>query len=235
MNNTNNISIKNKVKNTMKEKHSYSMMQIALTILFVTCLLISNIAVIKTISLPFGIIATGAELVFPITYILSDVFSEVYGYRWSRITCYFGFASNLLMTIVLNLVILIPYPEYFTDQDAITTVFSNTPRVFIASALAFIIGDFVNDNVFEVLKKKHKDDMKGFSIRAILSSFTGELVDSLIFVPIAFIGKMELKDLLYLIAFQVLVKVLYELILLPITTYVTKRIRTYEMDDVKID
>ena len=68
-----------------------------LTVIFVTCFLISNILAAKQFQLPFGITMTGAVIVFPITYILSDLFSEVYGYEWSRKTCYIAFAMNILM------------------------------------------------------------------------------------------------------------------------------------------
>ena len=82
-----------------KKRQSYSLVQIILTVLFVSCFLISNILAVKQIQLPFGITMTSAIYIFPIVYILSDVFSEVYGYKWSRMTCYMAFAMNILMVV----------------------------------------------------------------------------------------------------------------------------------------
>ena len=88
----------------------------------------------------------------------------------------------------------------------------STPRVLIASFLAFIVGGLVDDLVFKKLKDKHPNDMKGFGFRAILSSLFGELVDSLIFLPIAFLGQMPLKTLAIMTILQVVIKTGYEII-----------------------
>ena len=82
-----------------------SELQTALTICFVVCMLVSNIITAKQVQFPLGITMTGAIFIFPITYILSDVFSECYGYRWSRVTCYMAFAANLFMALVFQFVI----------------------------------------------------------------------------------------------------------------------------------
>ena len=129
-------------------KKKVSNLQLILTLTFVVCLLISNIVAAKQMLLPFGITMTGAVVVFPIVYVLSDVFSEVYGYKWSRITCYFGFIFNLLMVLIFSIVINSPAPDYWTNQEAFATVLGNTPRMLIASLSAFVIGDFINDKIF---------------------------------------------------------------------------------------
>lgn len=212
----------------MKRKRSVSELQLYLTLLFVVSLLISNIITAKQVLLPFGIVMTGAVFVFPITYILSDLFSEVYGYRWSRITCYLGFAANLFMVLIFSAVIATPAPDYWLNQEAFQTVLGNTPRVLVASLLAFVLGDFVNDRVFRKMKEKYPNSIKGFGWRAILSSVCGELVDSLVFLPIAFIGQMPLKTLAVMTVMQVLIKTGYEVIILPITRLVVKKTSAYE-------
>ena len=103
------------------KKERISFLQVCLTIVFVTAMLISNVITAKQVLLPGGITMTGAVFIFPITYILSDVFSEVYGYKWSRITCYFAFSMNLFMVIVFSLVIQTPAPSYWTNQEAFAT------------------------------------------------------------------------------------------------------------------
>lgn len=210
------------------KKERISFLQVCLTIVFVTAMLISNVITAKQVLLPGGITMTGAVFIFPITYILSDVFSEVYGYKWSRITCYFAFAMNLFMVIVFGLVIKTPAPDYWTNQEAFATVLGSTPRVMGASLLAYVIGDFVNDRIFRRMKAKHSDDMKGFGWRAIISSFFGELCDSLVFLPIAFLGQMPIATLATMTVCQVLIKTGYEIIILPVTTLVVKRSKKYE-------
>lgn len=212
----------------MKKFKEISMMQLVLTLLFVVSLLISNIITAKQVLLPFGIVMTGAVFIFPITYILSDLFSEVYGYKWSRITCYLAFAANLFMVLVFSAVIATPAPDYWMNQEAFQTVLGNTPRVLFASLLAFVVGDFVNDRVFKKMKEKHPNDHKGFGLRAILSSLCGELVDSLIFLPIAFIGLMPIQTLAVMTAMQVLIKTGYEIVILPITKLVVKKVSKVE-------
>ena len=152
----------------------------------------------------------------------TDLFSEVYGYRWSRITCYIAFTMNLLMVIVFSLVIISPAPDYWTNQEAFMTVLGNTPRVLVASLTAFVIGDLVNDRVFRKMKKRYPDSHRGFGRRAIWSSLCGEIVDSLIFLPIAFLGLMPLSNLVVMTITQVFLKTGYEIIILPVTTYVVK-------------
>jgi uncharacterized integral membrane protein (TIGR00697 family) len=199
------------------EQKKASSLQVVLTVLFVSCLLTSNVIAAKQIALPFGITMTGAVMVFPITYILSDIFSEVYGYGWSRITCYLAFSMNLLMVVAFDLVIKTPAPEYWGNQEAFRAVLGSTPRVLLASLSAFVVGDLVNDKIFRKFKKRHPDSHKGFGIRAVVSSFLGEMVDSAIFLPIAFVGQMPFEALAKMLFTQVAIKTAYEVVALPLT------------------
>ena len=211
-------------------KKNISKLQLILTVLFVVCLLVSNIITGKQVQLPFNIVMTGAVFIFPITYILSDLFSEVYGYKWSRFTCYLGFAMNLFMVLVFTAVIETPAPHYWQNQGAFEIVLGNTPKILFASLLAFMIGDYVNDRVFKKFKEKHPKDHKGFEFRAILSSLCGEVTDSAIFLPIAFLGTMPLKTLLVMGITQVSIKITYEIIILPVTKQVVKKVSKHERE-----
>ena len=213
---------------TYKRKRLVSELQLVLTLLFVVALVVSNIITSKQVLLPFNITMTGAVFIFPITYILSDLVSEVYGYRWSRLTCYFGFAANLFAALVFSAVIQSPAPEYWQNQEAFQTVLGSTPRVLVASLLAFVIGDFVNDRIFAKMKRKYPDSIKGFGARAIFSSLMGELVDSLVFLPLAFWGLMPVQTLIIMTISQVAIKTGYELVILPFTTLAVKLVTKYE-------
>ena len=213
----------------MKKDKKISILLLGLIILYTISFLISNIITIKQIILPFGITMTSAVILFPIVYILSDVFSEVYGYRWSRNTRYIAFASNLFMVLIFTIVINLPSASTFTGQEALIQILGSTPKVLFASLLAYLIGDFVNDKIFAKMKEKHTDT-KGFGIRAIVSSAVGELVDSLIFLPIAFLGLMPISTLAVMTICQVFIKTGYEVIILPVTTKLVKWVKKLEGD-----
>lgn len=217
-----NMERKNSIVNS-----NYSFLQLTLTVIFTISLLLSNIIVNKQISLPFGQATVGSVILFPLTYVLSDVFSEVYGYRWSRVTCYLAFAMNIVMVLIFELTLAWPYPDSFANQDAFQAVLGSTPRITAASLIAYVAGDFVNDRVFARMKKNHPD-IKGFAWRAIISSCIGELSDCLVFLPLAFIGTLPAKTLLAIGLAQVAAKILLEAVLLPITTAVTKAVKRDE-------
>lgn len=205
-------------------KKTISKLQAWLTAIFVAAMLTSNVISAKQIQLPFGITMTSAVIVFPITYILSDIFSEVYGYKWSRTTCYMAFGANLLMVCVFSLAICTPAPTYWGGQEAFKQVLGSTPRILGASLLGFVAGDFVNDRVFRAMKAKHSTDLKAFGWRAIISSFAGEACDSAIFIPLAFFGQMPIASMLTMAAVQILLKVGYEVVILPVTSMAVKKI-----------
>lgn len=207
-----------------------SSLQTFLTVIFTSCFLISNVLAAKQFALPFGITMTGAVIIFPITYILSDLFSEVYGYTWSRKTCYMAFLMNLLMVGAFQLAIILPPASFWQGQDAFKATLGSTPRILFASLIAYVAGDFANDKVFAKMKAKHKTTLKGFGTRAILSSFVGEVCDSCIFIPLAFAGTMPLKALVIMGITQTALKVTYEVLILPLTHLCTRKVLEYERE-----
>ncbi|MFA6865760.1 MAG: queuosine precursor transporter [Sphaerochaetaceae bacterium] len=215
-----------------KEFHkSLSPIQAVLTTLYVVSLLIANIVASKQVQLPFGIVMTGAIFIFPVTYILSDIFSEIYGFKWSRITCQIAFLANILAVSIFSLVIITPAPAYWENQNAFATVLGSTPKILIASLAAFYLGDYVNDKIFCKMKEKHGDSK--FGLRAIVSSLCGEFTDSLIFIPLAFIGTMPINKIMTMIIIQPTLKVLYEILIFPITNKICKKLKKIERSEIE--
>lgn len=220
------------LKLTFKEMFSkekkVSILQMSLGVLQVMALILSNILVIKNINLlglPF--LATScAILTFPITYILSDVFSEVYGYRWSRVCGTWAVIGTVLASLLFALAIAIPGSEAFTAQEAFKTVLGNTPLIAFASVLAFWVGDTVDDLVFAYLKKKNGSE-KLFGIRAILSSLAGKYVDGIIFT---FVGLhfLPMSVKIIMVINCPLVQILLETLCLPITHFISKKLKKAE-------
>ena len=162
------------------------------------------------------------------------MFSEVYGYKWSRFTCYLAFGINLLAVGVFYLANSLP-AVIPAQVEAFRSVLLGTFACTMASFIAFIVGDFVNDKIFAKMKKNHTGltNHKGFGLRAILSSFAGELADSCIYLPLAFLvfnPIMTVKEVIIMILLQVTLKTVYEALILPVTIWLTKKVSKYESE-----
>lgn len=189
-------------------------------------MLIANIIAGKQFQI-FDFALPCAVVVFPITYILSDVFSEVYGYKWSRRSAWVSFGMNLFAVAAFQMTIALPGVAWFTAQEAFEAVLGNTPRILIASLMSYMIGDWVNDRVFRKMKAADKEN-KRFGLRAIASSFFGEFTDSLIFIPFAFFGTMPVSQMVTMVFIQAGTKLVLELLLLPATKWCVYMARKHE-------
>ncbi len=167
------------------KKEEYSKIFIILCAINITCLLISNIITIKTINV-FGLIFTAGDILFPITYILNDVFAEVYGFKKTKLVIWLSFFCNLLMVIIFRITILLPVNETFDMQNDLVNILGSTPRILIASFISFLVGNFANSIVMSKMKVKTKG--KYLALRTIGSTLIGEGLDTIIFIPIVFIG-----------------------------------------------
>lgn len=205
-----------------------SITQSLLTMLYVVCFIISNILAAKQYIFIGDIALNCGTIVFPITYILSDIFSEVYGYKWSRISWATAFISCLFVVACIEIAILMPYPDFWTNQEAFASVLGSTPRTLFASMVAFAVGDYLNDKVFKKMKERHKEDLKGFGYRAILSSLIGETFDSLIFFPLAFYGIVPVETMIITGIALILMKVGYECLIFPVTKTLARKLLKHE-------
>ena len=195
-----------------------------LSILFCVCLIASNLFETKIFSLG-ALTLTGGFIIFPISYILNDCISEIYGYRNARFVILTAFAMNLFFVLSSQLVRILPGAGFWNGQEHFDYIFNANLRITAASMLAFLCGSLMNAKVMTRMKADQGD--KGFGWRAVASSLVGESLDSVIFFPIAFFG-VPFTKLLVMMATQIVLKTLYEVILLPITTRFVKRLRTDE-------
>jgi len=208
-----------------KDKASYSFVFLVLFSIFLACLLISNIIAGKLI-LVFGMVLPSAVILFPITYILGDVFTEVYGYEKTRSIIWIGFAANMLMSMIFMIAVALPYPGFFKDQSAYATVLGLTPRIVLASLIAYWAGEFANSISLSILKKLTKG--KFLWVRTIGSTVVGQSLDTVLFISISFAGNVPLSVLLQMMAAQYLFKVAYEAVLTPFTYKVVGYIKRIE-------
>ena len=198
-------------------------------VVFCVCLICSNLLEVKMVSLG-GITATAGLIVFPISYIINDCIAEVWGYRKARLIIWLGFLMNLLAVLFIQLAIVLPSAPFWEGQSAFEATFSSTPRILLASFIAFLAGSFLNAYVMS--KMKLGQHGRRFSLRAVASTLLGETVDSLVFFPIAFYGVLPNETLLALICTQAGLKTLYEIIALPVTVRVVKVLKKKENLDV---
>ena len=216
----------------MKEPR-FSLTFLLLSSLFCICLIVSNLIEIKTIDVGSFFTITAGVIVFPISYILNDCIVEVYGFRKARLMIWMGFAANLLVSFFLQVAILLPGGDAWELQGAMESIYGSVPRIMFASFTAFLCGSFVNAYVMS--KMKLSSGTKNFSLRAIVSTLWGEGVDSLLFFPIAFAGVFPWSVIFSLIITQALIKTAYEIIILPITIRVVKRLKRIEGGEEIID
>ncbi|HJG89667.1 queuosine precursor transporter [Barnesiella viscericola] len=198
-------------------------------VVFCVCLICSNLLEVKMVSLG-GITATAGLIVFPISYIINDCIAEVWGYRKARLIIWLGFLMNLLAVLFIQLAIVLPSTPFWEGQSAFEATFSSTPRILLASFIAFLAGSFLNAYVMS--KMKISSGGKHFSLRAIASTIVGESADSLLFFPIAFGGVVPVKELIVLIVTQACLKTAYEIIILPVTIRVVRLVKRIDGSDV---
>lgn len=196
-----------------------------LIVVFVAVLIMSNVLANHMLQGP-GFTMDAGTLTFPITYILSDVFSEVYGYKWSRRVTYTAAALNFIFALLIMAAIALPQPDWY-DGSHFALGIGSSMRIVIASILSFSIGDWVNDIIFRAMKRKHKD-LKGFTLRAVVSSFGGQIVDTNVFVFTAFAFTMPFSEMWPMIYMGILLKTGYEIVILPLTSWVTKKVQRQE-------
>mgnify|MGYP002769356751 CR=1 FL=1 len=198
---------------------------LTLCVVFVSCIIMSNVLANETLQVYKWSLDAGIFL-FPITYILSDIFSEVYGYKWSRRVTWMAVTLNLIFSLLIILACKLPHPIWF-DGSHFELALCGSFRIVLASAISYQCGDLINDIIFKNMKKNHSDS-KGFIERAIVSSLGGECVDSTLFVMIAFLGTMPFSEIFPMIIMNIICKTGYEVMICPLTNIIMKKIKKLE-------
>lgn len=210
----------------MKQKVSVPFM--LLGILFNVCLIAANLLETKVIQV-CGLTVTAGLLVFPISYIINDCIAEVWGFRKARLIIWSGFAMNFFVVLLGLIAVALPAAPFWEGEAHFNFVFGMAPRIVAASLLAFLAGSFLNAYVMSRMKLASHG--RHFSARAILSTVVGETADSLLFFPIAFGGLIAWQELLVMMGIQIVLKSLYEVVILPVTIRVVRFIKRVDGSD----
>jgi queuosine precursor transporter len=199
-----------------------------ITALFVTVLLISNVASTKIVA--FGPLTfDGGTILFPLSYIFGDILTEVYGYARSRKVIWIGFAAALLMSITFIIVGALPSAADWPNQEAYDKILGLTPRIVMASLIAYFAGEFSNS--FTLAKLKLITNGQQLWLRTISSTLIGQIVDTALFILIAFTGVVPNSLLWTLIVSNYLFKCGVEVLFTPITYWITGWLKQQERED----
>jgi uncharacterized integral membrane protein (TIGR00697 family) len=195
---------------------------------FIMSLLVSNLTTQKVAHL-IGITVDVGTLFFPITYIFNNIFTEVYGYKRSRVVIWGGLVGNLLMVLILQSIVWAPSASSWHQQTVYSAIVGNVPRIVLASTLAFFFGEFINS--YALAKLKILTSGKYLWIRTISSTLVGVAVDSLVFSFVAFYGTLPVSVVLAIAGWEYVLKVGYEVLATPITIRVIRWIKQREHTD----
>lgn len=209
----------------------------AVMAVFVTTLIISNIIAVKLVDIA-GLILPAAVILFPIVYIFGDILTEVYGYSRARQVIWTGFFCNLLAVVAIWLAGLLPAASIWvaggfespeTAQQAYQAILGFTPRLLVASFIAYLIGEFLNSYVLAKLKIRTRG--RFLWLRTIASTIIGQGADSAVFITIAFFWILQGEDLTRAILSQWFFKVAFETAATPFTYLVVNALKRAEKED----
>ena len=207
------------------------------TAIFVTTLLVSNIIAVKIVQIS-SLSLPAAVILFPIAYIFGDILTEVYGYGRARQVIWTGFFCNLIAVVAIWIGGLLPAASFWTAgsfttsdsaQQAYQAILGFTPRLLLASFVAYLLGEFLNS--FVLAKLKVRTSGRFLWIRTISSTLLGQGVDSAVFLSIAFSGIIPTNDLGIAILSQWSFKVVYEVLATPLTYLVVNWLKRVESED----
>lgn len=184
-------------------------------------IIIQNILATKNIDITIFTVTTGI-LVSPLVFIIQDIQTEIFGYKKAKKMIILGYVMNFFAIMLYSLSILLPSSSTYTNQEAFTTILGTTPRIAIASFIAYIIGALINSKVMEKLKTKYE---KNLFFRAISSTVVGQFIDNMLFAVIAFIGILPTQAIISMIVGGTLFEVIYEIIFYPITKKLIQKIK----------
>jgi hypothetical protein len=195
---------------------------------FVAVLLISNVAATKTVAL--GDLAfDGGTILFPLSYIFGDILTEVYGYARSRRVIWIGFACAAVAALVFAIVGALPAASFWGNQAAYDAILGQTPRIVVASLLAYFAGEFSNSFVLARLKVRTAG--RWLWLRTVGSTLIGQAIDTAAFVVIAFAGTMSGTDLWLILVSNYVFKVGVEVLFTPATYWIVNALKRAEGED----
>lgn len=193
--------------------------RVIITAFFCMAFTIANLITVKVINIGFlGMETPAGVLIYPLVYILTNVIADVYGEKVAQRTIILGLCVDILFVFMTTLILFLPSPAFFTGDSSLAFVFTQTPRILVASYISYLIGNFVNARITAKLNKGEEySSVKNLGIIAF-----SELIDNFIFIGLAFIGVFTVGDILIMIISHWILSLMWSAIAQPFTKLTVK-------------
>lgn len=199
----------------------YTDKKIIIITVFCVSFIIANVITVKILNLGFwGLDVPAGVLIYPLVYILTNVITEVYGEKAAHKTIVLGLLTNLLFVVVTTIAMIIPGPAYYTGQSSIEFVFTQTPRILLASYISYVIGNLVNARLTSIVNRG--TDSKFTQIKNIGAIAFGELLDNIIFIGLVFIGQVPILEIGIMILVHFTIMLIWNVLAQPFTNRTVK-------------
>lgn len=175
----------------------------------------------------------GALLIFPLTFVCNDIISEVFGFEKSRTIVWVGLVCQALALLTIVLVGILPSAEFWKHQNSYDIILGQSPRIVLGSFVGYYFGELTNSLIISKMKYSHNGRAgKKLAYRFVVSTIGGELFDSILFFTIAFMGIYSIGKICTMIITTWILKTLYEVILLPVSTRLAEKIKKIDQIDI---
>lgn len=199
----------------------YTDKKIIIITVFCVSFIIANVITVKILNLGFwGLDVPAGVLIYPLVYILTNVITEVYGEKAAHKTIVLGLLTNLLFVVVTTIAMIIPGPGYYTGQSSIEYVFTQTPRILLASYISYVIGNLVNARLTSIVNRG--TNSKFTQIKNIGAIAFGELLDNIIFIGLVFIGQVPILEIGIMILVHFTIMLIWNVLAQPFTNRTVK-------------
>ncbi len=188
--------------------------RVIITAFFCMAFTIANLITVKIINIGFlGMETPAGVLIYPLVYILTNVIADVYGERTARRTIILGLCVDVLFVFMTTLILFLPSPATFTGDSSLAFVFTQTPRILVASYISYLIGNFVNARITTIVNKGNDySAVKNLGVIAF-----SELIDNFVFIGLAFIGVFPVWEILVMIISHWVLSLIWSAIAQPFT------------------
>ena len=193
--------------------------RVIITAFFCMAFTIANLITVKIINIEFlGMETPAGVLIYPLVYILTNVIADVYGEKVAQRTIILGLCVDILFVFMTTLILFLPSPSFYTGDSSLAFVFTQTPRILVASYISYLIGNFVNARITSIVNKGNEySAIKNLGVIAF-----SELIDNFIFIGLAFVGVFSVVDILIMIISHWVLSLIWNVIAQPFTNMTVK-------------
>ena len=205
----------------MANRFDYTEIRLIITAFFCISFVIANLITVKIIDVHFlGMVVPAGVLIYPLVYILTNVITDVYGEKAAHRTLLLGLGTDILFVGMTSLILILPSPAFYTGDTALQFVFTQTPRILVASYISYIVGNLVNARLTAIVNRGENPSFN--TLKNLGAIATGELVDNIIFIGMAFIFTVPITEVIIMIITHWVLSLIWNVIAQPFTAKTIK-------------